>query len=558
LRIARGSFLIVLIAGSVLFEVSGHAATPVPTADPVAVEIERHLADAVDSLKVDGELLDAVALKNFYQPRGWRAAWSDGADKVRALLAVADQEGLPLFPFHLNAIAARLNQATPQKRAEGDMMLTDAVLRYAAAMRGQRVDPAEIEDDWFVPTPPFDAVAFVAAHLRDADTALAGLAPPFAAYQALRGKLAWLRAVAAAGDWPKVAPGTPIKPDMDDERVGQVRLRLKATGEFTDADTTSAHYDAALVEAVKLFQRRHGLEEDGVVGGRTLAALNVSAADRARQVAVNMERWRWLPQHLERDHIVVNVPAQWMEVVEGGNAVLSMRVVVGDEDHPTPALHAILNSVVLNPVWRVPASIATEEILPHLKKNPGYLVANDLELVSDSFAPGSPESQGVGIPWHEMTTMPWPVRQRPGSDNALGRIKFNIPNSDDIYLHDTPNRKAFAKNARALSHGCVRLEKPDDLALYLLKGWTQDKLDQEIGKGETHTYPAGKSIPVWLLYWTSWVDADGILQFRDDIYGRDLRLAAALARANRAPTLMASSGTAVAVQSIHCEGCRVP
>jgi murein L,D-transpeptidase YcbB/YkuD len=332
---------------------------------------------------------------------------------------------------------------------------------------------------------------------------------------------------------------------------------LKATGEFSGDDLAGTTYDAALQDAVKLFQERHGLEPDAVLGGRTVATMNVSAADRARQVAVNMERWRWLPQKLERDHIAVNIPGAQLEVVEGGTATVEMKVVVGDQDHPTPALHATLTSLVLNPIWRLPASIATNEILPKLKKNAGYLVANDLELVSDSFPPGSPESQGAGIAWHELHEMPWPVRQRAGSDNALGRIKFNIPNTDDIYLHDTPNHKAFAKAMRALSHGCVRLEKPDELALYLLKDWTPERLAQEIAAGETRSIPVHNHLPVWLLYWTTWVDADGVLQFRDDIYGRDQRLAVALAHANRAAQFVPRVPT-VAETTIHCDSCRIP
>jgi murein L,D-transpeptidase YcbB/YkuD len=287
--------------------------------------------------------------------------------------------------------------------------------------------------------------------------------------------------------------------------------------------------------------------------------MNVSAAQTARQVSVNMERWRWLPQRLEDNHIVVNVPGAWLEVVDRGRAILSMRVVVGDPDHPTPAMHAQMTSLVLNPTWRVPSSIATAEILPKLKKDPGYLIANDLELVSDSFPPGSPESQGVGISWHERSSIPWPIRQRAGSDNALGRIKFNIPNSDDIYLHDTPNHKAFTRALRALSHGCVRLEKPDQLALYVLKDkdWSQQKLDSEIDAGTTRTVGLGKTLPVWLLYWTNWVDAEGVLQVRDDIYGRDQRLAAALAHSlpfgsNR------SRNAAITPKVVRCDGCRVP
>ncbi len=558
LRVSPTTFLRALTVAALLSAAEGaHAATSAVAADPTMVEIQKRLT-TVDLLKIDGETVDAQALRAFYQGRGWRPAWTDNGDTLLAVLAAAELEGLPTAPLHLPAIT-RLAARAGARPVEADLLITDALLRYAAAMRGQRVDPTAIEDDWFLPTPPFDAVAFLKDSAGDILTGLQRLQPPYAGYQLLRQKLAELKAIAVAGDWPKVPPGPPIKPGASDERIPAVRKRIAAAGIPCADGSDPALYDDALLAAVQVFQQRHGLADDGVLGRQTVAAMNVSAAERARQVAINMERWRWLPAHLEPSHIVVNVPGAWLEVVDNGKAVLTMRVVVGDPDHPTPALHAKMTSLVLNPVWRIPASIATNEILPKLKKDPGYLIANDLELVSDSFAPGSPESQGVGIAWKELTTMPWPVRQRAGSDNALGRIKFNIPNSDDIYLHDTPNRRAFARTFRALSHGCVRVEKPDELALYVLneKDWSPERLGQQIDTGETRTLMVAKHLPVWLLYWTTWVDADGVLQVRDDFYERDQRLAAALSQAARTP-LLVDRHLPMTPQVVRCEGCRLP
>jgi L,D-transpeptidase YcbB len=534
------------------------AATSAMTAEPTVTEIQKFLSGTADGLKIDGEAVDAVSLRSFYQARGWRPAWGENREVVMGALAAAELEGLPTRRLHLTALA-RLAGKEGARQASLDLLITDALLRYAAAMRGQRVDPTTIEDDWFLPVPAFDPVAFLGSHVTDAAQALKKLEPPYVAYQLLRQKLAELRAVAAAGDWPKVPTGDPLKPGTTDDRILAVRKRLAAAALLAADNVDSPLYDDALQAAVQEFQRRHGLLDDGVLGRQTVVAMNVSAAERARQVALNMERWRWLPPHLEENHIVVNVPGAWLEVVENGKAVMTMKVVVGDPDHPTPAMHAKMTSLVLNPIWRIPASIATNEILPKLKKDPGYLMANDLELVSDSFAPGSSASQGVGISWKELSTMPWPVRQRAGSDNALGRIKFNIPNSDDIYLHDTPNRKAFGRTFRALSHGCVRVEKPDELALYVLsnKDWTAAKLDQSIETGETRTVTVARHLPVWLLYWTTWVDAQGVLQFRDDIYGRDQRLAIALGHSAKDPSII-DHHQVVAPQVVRCDGCRLP
>lgn len=545
------------------------ASAAAPPADPVAVEIQHRLGGGGSDFAIDRELLDGEALRSLYQPRQWRPLWADQAEALYGLLSSADLEGLPTERFHVKAIAAKRASKDPAQQAEADMLMTDGALRYASAMRGQRVDPRDIEDDWLLVPPPFDARPYVRDHVKDIVPALQSLQPPYAGYQLLRQQLARLRAVAAAGDWPKVPvivppPGSPpgtgtIKPGMTDDRIPAVRRRLEATGELAPGQPMTDVYDDDLVAAVKLFQQRHGLADDGQMGRQTILAMNISAAERARQVRVNMERWRWLPEKLEENHIVVNVPGAWMEVVEGGRAVLSMRTIVGDPDHPTPALHAKLSSLVLNPAWHVPSSIATKEILPKLKKDPGYLVANDLEIVGEGIVPGSPESQGIGIDWKSRTSFPWSLRQLPGSDNALGRIKFNIPNSEDIYLHDTPNHKPFARAMRALSHGCVRLENPDQLALYVLrdKDISQEKLTQQIDTGETHTLPVTKSLPVWLFYWTMWVDGNGVLQVRDDVYGRDQRLADALTHAPSAKVEMVSANPDKPQKTI-CDGCRIP
>ena len=363
-----------LTAALFFAEDCGAAATAaLSPADPVATEIQRRLGTPGESLKIGGDEVDPAALRAFYQTRGWRPAWSDAADKVVAVLAAADLDGLPTGPLHLPAIAARQAAGGPGGQADQDLLITDALLRYASAMRGKRVNPAVIEDDWFLAMPPFDAVAYLRDQGRDIGTALRNLPPPYAGYQSLRAKLADLKAIAAAGDWPKVLAGPPIKPGDADDRIPAIRQRLMATGELDAGDAASTAYDEVVQAAVKAFQRRHGLNDDAVLGRMTVAAMNVSAAERARQVAVNMERWRWLPQRLEDNHIVVNVPGAWLEVVESGKAVLTMRVIVGDPDHPTPALHATMTSLVINPTWRVPASIATDEILPKLKKDPGYL-----------------------------------------------------------------------------------------------------------------------------------------------------------------------------------------
>lgn len=528
-------------------------ATRAYAADPspgTAQDIARALADAT-SVTVAGERLDGALVQSFYAGRQWQPAWNGEGAAILAVLQAAGDEGLSLRPFHIKVIQTELAK---NDEVGADLLLTDALISYARALHGSRVDPAKIENDWFLPRQPFDPIAFLQRHQSDLIPALAGLEPTAAPYLALKGELARLHAIAAAGDWPKVPAGPPLHPGDSDPRIAALRVRLAATGEFK-GDTSSPVLDADLASALKLFQQRRGLDDDGALGPRTVAELNLSPSGLAVRVALNMERWRELPRQFEPEHILVNVPAQSLELVEDNQLVTTMKVVVGDVDHPTPVMHASMVSLVFNPEWRVPASIATAEILPRLKQDPGYLIANDLELVSDEWPPGSPQSQGVGIDWRAMRVMPWPVRQLPGDDNALGRIKFNMPNDDDIYLHDTPERKLFARAVRAFSHGCVRVEDAERLALTLLQGkdgWDQSRLEEQIDEGETHSVALRHPVPVWLVYLTAWVDPDGVLETRDDLYGRDHRLSEALTQPPGTKQV-ASRATAK-----YCDGCRLP
>ena len=293
-------------------------------------------------------------------------------------------------------------------------------------------------------------------------------------------------------------------------------------------DAAAALPDADLPEAVKRFQARNGLDPDGVVGAKTLAALNISAAARADTIAANLERWRWLPRALEADHIAINVPDAKLELRLAGQVVLASRVVVGRPHDPTPILRAEGAGITVNPPWNVPASIAVREILPKLKVNHAYLVSQDMVLVN-----GPPDDpQGLHIDWRAIPAgrFPYQVRQIPGPRNALGRVKIELPNRFDVYLHDTPDRSAFARPSRDLSHGCVRVEQILPLASYALSGDTVsvERITVAIDTGETQHLPLKKLLPVYFLYWTAFTSRDGTVQFRPDIYGRDRRLIAAM------------------------------
>lgn len=523
-------------------EAPSHATAAPPGAVAAPASLLQRLIEApAETLRIAGAELDAESLRDLYRSRAFQPIWQGDArrETLLAMIDGAGREGLDPGAYHLSAIKARLG-AEGEKAAELELLLSDAALRYGRAMRLGRVDPAAAEQDWQHARPGFDAVAFLRRLAKDEPTAaLDALAPPYAGYVQLRAALDRYRDLRKAGGWPKVPGGEPLKPGAEDDRVPAVRARLAATGEFAGGDLESRLFDEELTAAVQRFQARHGLEPDGVVGRGTLATMNVPVESRIGQIVANMERWRWLPRSLEKRHLAVNIASQTLEAVEDGAVSLSTRVIVGKPTHKTVLFRAVMASVTLNPPWRVPASIASKEILPELKRNPGYLVANRLKILG--FEPGTPESEGIGINWKGYSDFPYQLRQDPGEDNSLGRIKFNMPNANDIYLHDTPSRNLFAKARRAYSHGCVRVEEPLVLAAHLIgkPDVTPAALQEMIDSGGTQQVMLAKALPIYLFYFTAWVDSDGLVQFRDDIYGYDKALGAALSRARGKGDLIA-------------------
>jgi L,D-transpeptidase YcbB len=531
------------IASAVLCAVS--IGGPVVEAAPASTSQRiRELLDRPGGLRIDGQSLDPRVLARFYQPRDFAPAWDardGGPDRAAALLralVTAEPHGLDPTRYHLEAIRGRQASANGEHTDELDLLLTAAFLGYARDVRVGRVPPARRDPDWGIPAAPFDAVAALARGVREPvmfRALLASLPPPAKDYGRLVAVLRRYREVAARSDWPRVPPGALLRPGDDDLRVAAVRARLAVEDEIGLRAAT--HFDERLEQAVRRFQERHGLAADGIVGEATVRAMNVPVSDRIRQITLNLERWRWLPRDLGPRYVTVNAADATLRVVEDDRTVLASRVVVGDLQHRTPVVQARLDAVVLNPKWNLPTSIAAREILPRLRENRRYLAENDIVIVdrreSDPF--------GLAVDWSMVSAEAFPFRlqQQPGPDNPLGRIKFDVPNRFDVYLHDTPARGLFARSVRTASHGCIRVERAAELAVLLLDDgtgrWTPDRLAEAIAGGGSPRIPVARPLPVYILYWTAFVGADGLAQFRDDVYGRDARLAAALAAERSAP-----------------------
>jgi murein L,D-transpeptidase YcbB/YkuD len=352
--------------------------------------------------------------------------------------------------------------------------------------------------------------------------------PPQPEYNDLKDALEAYRALVAGNAWwPLSLP--PKNWQLNEVYVRRVRARLALEDPFVSAVSGLDEQLewASVTDSIRLFQQRNGLVADAKLGRRTIAALNIPPSQRVAQIVANMERWRWMPRTFEDRYILVNVPENELRVVEHGTTILRSRVIVGRVTDPTPIVRAMVRGLLINPPWNVPSIIARREILPKLRKDRFYLAKQDM-ILRDGPA-GDPH--GARVDWRALKTMPYRVQQLAGPKNALGRIKLDMPNRFDAYLHDTPGQAAFQLDERFLSHGCVRVRQIMELASIVLTGDPETGISSAqtmIDTGATQRVSAGTPIPVYLVYWTAFQGDDGQLNFRPDIYGRDQRLMAQL------------------------------
>lgn len=513
-------------------------------------------AGVVTDLRAAGEPVYASAvLPKFYERRLYSPAWSDErgatrlADDFVGALRRADLEGLRSADYHLAGIegvlaGVRADDAksgpaiAPDRWAELDLLLTDAFLVYGAHLLAGRVNPETLRPEWVSNRRTADIAAVLETALVSGNVAgsLDTLVPPEYGYRRLRDALARYREVAVTGGWPEIPDGAILQRADRGPPIVALRERLRLEDDLGPATEQDADlFDEALEQAVRKFQGRHGLAADGIVSAATRAELNVRVERRVEQLELNLERWRWLPNDLGRRHIIVNIAAFELEVVDDDSVVLAMRVVVGRPYNRTPVLSDTMRYLVLNPYWHVPRSIAAEELLPKVERDPSYLARYKLRVFPSS-GPDAREIDPTTVNWSAITPARFPfwLRQDPGPLNALGRVKFMFLNKFNVYLHDTPSRPLFEETQRDFSHGCIRIQQPIELAVYLLQQdlrWSRDAILRALDDGVDRTVPLPEPMPIHLLYWTAWADGDGTIQFRRDIHGRD----APLFKALRAP-----------------------
>lgn len=504
-----------------------------------AVELEDRIRNRLeaaylaDSLEVMDERLHArEILRRVYPARAYRPFWVTDAgltprgERLAAWLEEGPRRhGLRPADYHLNVVEELDESARVGALVDLEFALSDAFLMVASHFLAGRLDPMTLNSEWYADRRHRDLGPVIegASSLDTPEAALEELLPKADGYRMLVDRLPRLREVRDHGGWPVIAEGPTLRLGDQGERIAQLKARLLSSGDYeSSADRL---FDEGLADAVVRFQARHGLGADGLVGRATLAALNISVQSRIDQVIVNLERWRWLPESLGERYIFVNIAGFSLDVLDGDETILSMPVVVGRPYRRTPVFSGSISYLVLNPSWEVPSSIAGRDKLPLIKADPNYLAEQGYTLLQGWGA----EERVVDpttVDWANVTARDfrYRLRQAPGPLNALGEVKFMFPNAHSVYLHDTPARELFGEDARAFSSGCIRLARPLDLAELLLRdapNWDRPAIERTIAGGAEQTVRLERNMPVHLLYWTAWVDEDGVTQFRDDVYGRD-------------------------------------
>lgn len=519
----------------------------ISTAEHLSVEesIRERIESAAEilDLSIDNQPLNSQkGLITFYSDRQFSKAWlANGQPTPQAyqlihILNSADQHGLNKSNYHVTAINERLERLkAPLDESEVlilsvdlDLLLSDAFLTYGTHLIQGQINPQKLQSKWDTGRRATDMVKILtdAINTNSIEQSLNELMPKQPGYRSLVRALADHHAIKDRGGWPSVTKGPSLRPDEKNPRIIELRKRLAASGDLVnDVALDNQEFDRSLQQAVKYFQKRHGLETDSIVGKATLAALNVSVDQRIAQIRANLERWRWLPDDLGARHIMVNIAGFELDFVGNGEVLLHMPVIVGKTYRETPVFTGSMTYLVINPSWYVPNSIAVKDKLPILVRDPYYIERNHMKLYR-GWGADRTEINPLSVNWRQVDPNNFPFRlvQKPGPKNAMGKVKFMFPNPHNVYLHDTSEPSLFNRVDRTFSSGCIRVGKPFALANLVLENnsrMTPDAIQEAFDQNDQKTVTLLNPIPVHILYWTAWVDSEGVVQFRRDIYGRD-------------------------------------
>jgi len=478
-------------------------------------------------------------INNLYEKNNFDPIWfneddfNESAYQLREVLANIAEEGLNPKLYRAQFLENFFKKETLsfKEKAIADIFLTNSFYLLASHFSDGVLEPENFEKEWLTVKKDINLEEFLekAVQKQEVKSSLYSLIPQNERYHKLKNKLKLLREIKKDGGWTKVETSQNLKSGMTGESIRNLKFRLKQSQDFTGE--IDEEYDKDLKESIIDFQKRHGLKPDGIVGPNTFRALNRDIEEIIRTVEINMERLRWLPKSFGENYIFTNIADYTLQVYENKEKVLEMSVIVGREQRSTPFFSSRLSYLVLNPYWTVPRTIAVEDKLPLIKKDINYISENNFKVLK--FIDGKIIEQNYQeINWDNLNknNFNYYLRQDPGPNNALGRVKFMFPNKFSVYLHDTPNKELFTQTKRNFSSGCIRLEEPLKLTDYLLredKNWDLKKINSILETNKETTVNLTQKLPIHIIYMTAWVDDQGRLQLRNDIYNRDARLISA-------------------------------
>jgi len=485
---------------------------------------------------------ETIALREFYSKRDYQPVWVVSGQPAPqfnialAFIAGAEDHGLKRSHYQLDQLVQLFSEFTPENKFVLELRTTWSLLKFMRDLYRGRSTAIEIDPDWHIPQPDFDAIEFLLKSLDsdDLQQSFESLVSTHPNYQHLKHALAKFRdLVVRRVTWIQLPYELLLRPGSSHAAVPLIRERIIQAYEThglpeydlaSRSDAQNDYYDNALENAVRAFQRQHGLNADGIIGPNTVEAMNRTPTEKLQQLRINLERLRWLPRDLGKRYLLVNIAGFQLTAIENGQYMFDMRIIVGREYRSTPSFSSRITHMILNPYWNVPASIARKDLLPKQQANPAYFTSQNIRVYEDytfRTSPIDPET----IDWNAIKAgFPYALRQEPGRQNALGTIKFMLPNDYSIYLHDTPAKSLFNRDIRTFSSGCIRLEAPLQLADFALRGRVSaEELKTQIDSGKTKQINLSEPLPVHIVYLTTWIDSNQNIHYSLDAYGRDER-----------------------------------
>jgi len=490
----------------------------------------------INPLRAENDLIYCVeSLSEIYENRMFSLAWENNNSIEQLIKSIeeSEYEGLNPNDYHIEKLKNLYNSYTKlnsEQKANIDLLATDAFLLYTSHLLSGKVNPTSIDPEWHVKRREGNPVLLFERAIQENNIPLyiKESLPKHKTYLELKKALLIYENIKKEGGWLEVPYGETLKKGDENDRIVLVKKRLLVTKDLSENDIGDIkQFDDKLFDAVILFQKRHNIQVDGSIGKSTISTMNIIVDDRIDQIKVNMERWRWLPKEFSNYYVKVNIANFFVDVYKDGFIQRQHKVIVGKNHRRTPVFSSKISYLVLNPTWTVPPVIIKADIIPSVKKDINYLKKKNLIVYDSKGNIIDPSS----VDWNSSTAKSYTYRQPAGPDNALGAVKFMFPNDFSVYLHDTPNRDLFEKTERSFSSGCIRVQDPLLLAEFFLNdsiNWNLDKIQKQVESKKTLTIPLKEQPDIHILYWTAWTNEEGIIQFRNDFYDRDIVISKSL------------------------------